>query len=246
MQCKVEIRESEKECWPFHSGNILVKIKNNSNDSLFLTGVYDIVNTAGYIPIHENYGSGNDYINAKYNLVKTYKAKPNNLITEDTLMLFLPNLGVQNESITEGFLMKWHEYSEISNYSYLLCKSIENRYEVPVPSKDAEPLKFERNSDALKGLDVSHLNKDALDDINNHVLFLAPTEEIEINYDISPLLLMNNVFSVKFKYNSLKDSVEGLNSSEVQSIGGYIRYDQVLESVPLHITCNKCRRNKKS
>ena len=232
LKYDINIKESQEDCWPFRSATIKVNIKNNSNDSLYLTGVYEDITTAKYIPLHENYGRWSDYIDVKYNLVKDYKERFNASFETRKLAVFLPNIELIDKSDNDDFYRKWYDFLNIYHYSYLLCTPIEKRYNFPTPPNDPKEIDFERNSDILENLDISNFGKEALDKIKYEVLFLAPNEEVNLDYNITPLLLMSDSLTVHFKYNEERENIpfKTLELLKSQAIGNYKRYDKVLES----------------
>ncbi len=236
VACHISIEKKEKTSY----GNlevVFLKIAftNKSNRSLFIPRIGSIYYGSDYIPIHENFGSWDNAIDARigglnYFLNNKYKKGS----VKDTFRIKLPAmtqryyLNHQGDSI--DFFTKWNELDEV--YHSDLIAGSKYPYAVPLPLP-IEP-KSKRHLFIEKVLNEKNIEVEdyEIEDFLKETVFLKSRETKVLEYDISSFFLQKATYEFVFKINTSNSNSKYLKKIDdnLSEINGFKKYSKKIES----------------
>lgn len=188
---------------------IMVEIKNNTKNSIFIPGIKTKeIKFYDYIPLLENYESYKRKVKAKIDNLKDYLEKGKNGYSIDEFYISFPifydRFQVNSKGDTIDLFYKISELQEIYNTQTAYCSN--NPYKVPAPPK---------------------MLSDGLGD----TIWLNRGEKKILYYDITPFLMRKGTYKFRFKIN---DNIcdDSINEKKVR---GYSLYKKPIISQELII-----------
>lgn len=196
--------QSIDSCLPFDFVKLKLNLYNNSKKPLFIVGLTDYIFLENFVPLHENYGSYDNYIEVQKNLKESFLnemflRKSSKFQLEKINFPYLAKSNANSQTDVLVLYEKWNSLEEMYRVFQFVCNNEENYVPRP-PDNPTKPI-FEEPEMFKKSLLLNMQLGDSIE-VNRlleHIVFLEPRQKKTIEYDVSPFLLDSITYELNFK-----------------------------------------------